>query len=88
MEYFPPSSSATEFGKKRYKRAKQFWFNKGVKIKERNVTGKSDFYRSGTIKEKSLKQNNLIYDSEVRCIMASIGGVNLNSLLPYIDYND
>ena len=30
--------------------------------------------------------NRLLHDPEVRCLMASIGGMNSNALLPYIDY--
>ncbi|MGT2888405.1 LD-carboxypeptidase [Streptococcus didelphis] len=84
---FSSSSPATEFGKKRYERAKKFWLDKGFNIKEGKLTGKSGHYRSGTIEQRSQELNELIYDSNIKCIMATIGGVNSNSLLPYIDYD-
>ncbi|MDO5714890.1 MAG: LD-carboxypeptidase, partial [Tissierellia bacterium] len=43
---FSPSSPATSFAKKRYRRAKDFIKSKGFKVIEGSLTGKSDFYRS------------------------------------------
>ncbi len=83
---FSPSSPATTFAPKRYERAKNFLEKKGFRVKEGRLTGKSDFYRSGSIAERALELNELIYDPQVKCIMSSIGGSNSNSLLPYIDY--
>lgn len=83
---FSPSSPATVFAKKRYERAKNFIEDKGFIIKEGNLTGKSDFYRSGSIVERANELNNLIYDPEIKCIISTIGGNNSNSILPYIDY--
>jgi muramoyltetrapeptide carboxypeptidase len=83
---FSPSSPATYFAKKRYKRAKHFIESNGFKVIEGSLTGKSDFYRSGSIKERAKELNDLISNDEVQCIMSSIGGMNSNSLLPYIDY--
>lgn len=50
------------------------------------LTGKQDFYRSGSIKELVEELNEFIKNPEVKCIMSAIGGMNSNSLLPYIDY--
>lgn len=83
---FSPSSPATVTAEKRYQRGKNYLQQKGFIIKEGNLTGKSDFYRSGSIKERVQELNNLIHDDSVKCIMAVIGGMNSNSLLPYIDY--
>ncbi|MDO5096023.1 MAG: LD-carboxypeptidase [Peptostreptococcaceae bacterium] len=83
---FSPSSPATVYAKKRYERAKEFLRSKGFQVKEGKLTGKSDGYRSGSIKERAEELNELLYDSEVKCIMSAIGGMNSNSLLPYIDY--
>lgn len=60
--------------------------SKGFRIVEGSLTGKKDFYRSGSIRERADELNRLIHDPEVKCIMATIGGNNSNSLLPYIDY--
>lgn len=83
---FSPSSPATVYAKKRYERAKEFIRSKGFQVKEGKLTGKSDSYRSGSIKERAEELNELLYDPEVKCIMSAIGGMNSNSILPYIDY--
>lgn len=83
---FSPSSPATATAQLRFNRAKAFLSEKGFVIKEGTLTGKTDFYRSGTILERASELNALIYDPSVKCIMSAIGGMNSNSLLPYIDY--
>lgn len=49
--------------------------------------GKRDSYRSGSIRERAEEFNQLLYNEDVQVLMASIGGNNSNSLLPYIDYD-
>lgn len=83
---FSPSSPITYSCPKRFERAKKYLQDKGFKIVEGNLTGKYDFYRAGSIKERAEELNNLIRDPRVKCIMSTIGGMNSNSLLPYIDY--
>ena len=83
---FSPSSPITKLCPVRFNRAKEFLESKGFVIVEGSLTGKSDFYRSGTIKERVEELNQLIRDPEIKCIMSTIGGMNSNSLLPYIDY--
>lgn len=83
---FSPSAPITYSCPKRFERAKQYLQNKGFKIIEGNLTGKQDFYRSGSIKERAEELNNLIRNPDVKCIMSTIGGTNSNSILPYIDY--
>ncbi len=83
---FSPSSPITYSCSKRFERAKRYLQDKGFKIVEGNLTGKYDFYRAGSIKERAEELNNLIRDPEVKCIISTIGGMNSNSLLPYIDY--
>ncbi len=83
---FSPSSPITYSCPKRFERAKKYLQDKGFKIVEGNLTGKYDFYRAGSIKERAEELNNLIRDPEVKCIMSTIGGMNSNSLIPYIDY--
>lgn len=83
---FSPSSPATVTAQKRYLRGKHYLEQKGFKVIEGELTGKRDFYRSGSIKERANELNNLIYNKEVKCIMAAIGGMNSNAILPYIDY--
>lgn len=83
---FSPSSPGTSFAPKRYARAKRYLEERGFRVKEGSLTGKSDRYRSGSIEERVREFNELIRDPEVRCMMSSIGGNNSNSLLPYLDY--
>lgn len=83
---FSPSSPITYTVPKRFDRAKTFLKAKGFKIIEGELTGKHDYYRSGTIKERADELNALIRNPEVKCIMSTIGGTNSNSILPYIDY--
>ncbi|MGO1368816.1 S66 family peptidase [Senegalia sp. (in: firmicutes)] len=71
---------------KRFERSKEFLLKKGFNLKNGKLTGKKDFYRSGSIKERVKELNQLIRDKEVRCIISTIGGMNSNSILPYIDY--
>lgn len=84
--FFSPSSPATVFATKRFERAKTFLEKKGFVLEEGKLTGKQDGYRSGSIQERVEELNGLIRDPNVRCIMSTIGGMNSNSLLPYIDY--
>lgn len=84
---FSPSSPITYVCPKRFERAKKYLEDKGFKILEGNLTGKHDFYRSGSIKERAEELNSLIRNPEVKCIMSTIGGMNSNSILPYIDYD-
>ena len=85
--FFSPSSPITATVPTRYETAKQYLGSKGFKIKEGKLTGKQDFYRSGTIQERVAEFNALLRDPEVRCIMSTIGGFNSNAMLPYIDYD-
>lgn len=81
-----PSSPITANCPIRYKRSKLFLESKGFVIVEGSLTGKSDYYRSGTIKERANEINQFIEDDSISCIMSTIGGMNSNSLLPYINY--
>ncbi|MCG7333615.1 S66 family peptidase [Salinicoccus roseus] len=83
---YSPSSPITHSSPIRYARAKSFLESKGFEIEQGNLTGKRDFYRSGTIQERVEELNELIRNPEISCIMSTIGGTNSNALLPYIDY--
>lgn len=84
--FFSPSSPATVYAPKRFSRAKNFLKTKGFKLEEGSLTGKSDFYRSGSISERVGELNELITNPDIKCIISTIGGSNSNSILPYIDY--
>ena len=81
---FSPSCPISNFNT--YDKAKEYLENKGYNIVEGNLTRRSDYYRSGSIKERVEELNSLIRNPDIKCIMATLGGMNSNSLLPYIDY--
>ncbi|MGK0467257.1 S66 family peptidase [Clostridium sp.] len=85
---FSPSAPITYSCPNRFHRSKEYLQSKGFKIVEGNLTGKSDFYRSGSIKERAEELNALIRNPEIKCIMATIGGMNSNSILPYLEYDE
>lgn len=84
---FSPAFPATALAKERYERGKQFLISKGFNFIEGDLVGKSDTYRSATIKERADEFNSLLYNPKVKCMIAATGGSNSNSILPYIDYD-
>lgn len=85
--FFSPSTPITFLCPKRFERAKTFLTQKGFKLKPGGLTGKQDGYRSGSIMDRADELNALINDPEIKCIISTMGGMNSNSLLPYIDYD-
>ncbi|RBP63501.1 LD-carboxypeptidase [Brenneria salicis ATCC 15712 = DSM 30166] len=85
--FFSSSDPVTTTAPNRFSRGKKFLEDKGFLLKAGNLTGKSDFYRSGTIAERAHEFNELVRDPKVRCVMSTIGGNNSNSLLPFLDYD-
>lgn len=83
---FSSSSPISSTVPVRYFRGKEYLENKGFKIVDGSLCGKKDFYRSGSIKERAEEFNQLLYNEDVKVLMAAIGGNNTNSILPYIDY--
>ncbi len=70
----------------RYQRGKAYLESKGFEIVDGSLWGKQDFYRSGTIRQRAEEFNQLLYREDISILMAAIGGMNTNSILPYIDY--
>ena len=83
---FSPSTPITAEVPARFRRAKEYMAGKGFNIIEGCLTYKKDYYRSGNIAERADELNALIRNPEVKCIMSTVGGMNSNSILPYIDY--
>lgn len=83
---FSPSSPISATVPIRYERGKEYLKSKGFGVIDGSLYKKSDFYRSGNIKERADEFNQLLYDDSVHILMSSIGGYNSNSILPYIDY--
>ena len=57
----------------RYERAKAFLENKNFQIVTGSLTGKSDYYRSGSPKERAEELNELLRNPNVDMIMSTIG---------------
>lgn len=84
---FTSSYPITAIAPQATKNAVSFLESQGYRVKLGKLTGKRDFYRSGSILERAEEFNELIYDPEVTCLMASVGGMVSNALLPYLDYD-
>lgn len=84
---YSPSAPATYTAPKRFQRAKAYLEKQGFRIHEGSLTGSYDHYRSGSIKDRVEELNELIRNPEIKCIMSTIGGMNSNAMLPYIDYD-
>lgn len=83
---FSSSSPVSATVPVRYERGVEYLRSKGYKIINGRLYQKKDYYRSGTIQERAQEFNQLLYNEDVQILMASIGGNNTNSILPYIDY--
>lgn len=83
---FSSSSPVSATVPSRYDRGVAYLEDKGYRITHGQLHGKRDYYRSGSIKARADEFNCLLYDENVQILMASIGGNNTNSILPYIDY--
>jgi muramoyltetrapeptide carboxypeptidase LdcA involved in peptidoglycan recycling len=87
IAFFSPSTPGTVIAPKRFERAKTFLESKGFNLLAGNLTGKKDIYRSDTARQRADELNELISNPTVDCIISTIGGINSNSLIPYIDYD-
>lgn len=83
---FTSSYPITAIAPEATKNAVEFLESRGYRVKLGGLTGKQDCYRSGAARERAEELNELFYDPEVTCIMASMGGMVSNALLPYLDY--
>ena len=68
------------------KRAEDYLRDNGFQIKHGKLWGKKAAFRTGTPQERADEFNSLLYDPEVDILMASVGGIVTNGMLPYIDY--
>ncbi len=81
-----PSSPAPVLFRERYQRGLNQLEKMGFEIIKGSCSNKIQAYRSSSIIERAEEINELIYNDEVKAIISTIGGLNSNSLLPYIDY--
>ncbi|QQK81494.1 LD-carboxypeptidase [Salicibibacter cibi] len=81
-----PSTPAPVKFPKRFKRGKAYLESMGLDLVEGCCTNKEQSYRSSTIRDRAEEINEFIRNPEIKAIISTIGGMNSNSLLPYIDY--
>lgn len=84
---FTPSYPITAIATEAANNASNYLQGSGYRVKWGSLTGKRDFYRSGTAKERAEELNELIRDPKITCIMSSMGGMVSNAMLPYLDYD-
>lgn len=84
--FFSSSTPITAISPIRFKRAKEFLESKNITLVAGNLTGQSDHYRSGSIKKRAEEFNQLVHDDSLDILMATIGGLNTNAILPLIDF--
>lgn len=84
---FSSSSPISATVPQRYDRGKSYLLSKGAEVYDGCLFAKQDHYRSGSITERADEFNRLLYNDDINILMASIGGNNTNSILPYIDYD-
>ncbi len=68
------------------KRAEDFLRENGFQVKHGKLWGRKDAFRTGTPQERADEFNSLLHAPEVDILMASVGGIVTNGMLPYIDY--
>ncbi len=83
---FSPSSPISATVPVRYERGRDYLVSKGLTVVDGSLYGKRDAYRSGSPAERAAEFNELLHREDVGILMASIGGNNTNSILPYLDY--
>lgn len=83
---FNPSWIITNEAPEASVRAENYLRSQGFKVKHGKLWGKADAYRTGTPKARADEFNTLLHDPEVDILMASVGGLVTNGMLPYIDY--
>lgn len=83
---FSASSPISATAPSRYNRGKLYLQARGIPVIDGCLYRRQDAYRSGSIRQRADEFNELLHDNRVQILMASIGGNNSSSLLPYIDY--
>ncbi len=86
---FTPSSPAYKANEELFLNGVKSIEALGFKVKLGNLTAKraSQGYRSGTPKDRAQEFMDLIRDDEVKCLISTIGGMNSNSMIPYLDFD-
>ena len=86
---FTPSHPAYVFSEEKFLLGIKVIEELGYKVKLGILTNdrSSEGYRSGSGKERADEFMNLYKDSEVKCLISTLGGMNSNSMIPYLDFD-
>jgi len=87
---FTPSSPAHVFSRERYLNGLKTLRGMGFEVLEGALTARAvdQGYRSGTPRERAEELMALFRNCDVRAIVATIGGSNSSSLLPFLDFDE
>lgn len=83
---FSPAASPLDWSAESFKNASDFFERKGFKTIGGSLTSKGEAYSINSPRAVAEEFNNLILNSEVKCILAASVGSSLDSVLPFIDY--
>lgn len=86
---FTPSSPAYSVNPGLFENGLRTLESLGFKVKEGSLTARraSEGYRSGTPQDRAAEFMELIKDPTVDALMATIGGYNSSSMIPYLDFD-
>lgn len=86
---FTPSSPSYTANEELFKNGIKNLESLGFKVKLGFLTQarSTQGYRSGTPKERAKEFMDLILDDEVNALISTIGGMNSNSMIPYLDFD-
>ncbi|HVZ38725.1 MAG TPA: S66 peptidase family protein [Candidatus Kapabacteria bacterium] len=86
---FTPSSPANVWYREKYLHGVRALEVLGFRVVEGSLTARAceQGYRSGTPEERAAEFMELIENSSVDCMMATIGGMNSSSMIPFLDFD-
>jgi len=82
-----PSAGLAPFAMHRIERAVDFFKKQGFGVKIAKNALRNAGYVSASAVERAQDFNEVFADSEIKCVMATIGGNHSNQILPFIDWN-
>ena len=85
---FTPSTPAYIFSEEKFQLGIKVIEELGFKVKLGFLTEKrhSEGYRSGSGKDRADEFMSLYKDPKIKCLISTIGGMNSNSMIPYLDF--
>ena len=86
---FTPSYPAYVFSEEKFLLGIKVIEDLGYQVKLGTLTNDrtEEGYRSGTGKARAEEFMSLYKDPEVKCLISTLGGMNSNSMIPYMDFD-